>query len=227
MNGLNEIMGWAASRSRGHAAGALAFSAIHAIGEVGLLSLHPRNVDPLVQDTVDHLAAGGHRPDERRAARVVAAVVRWMEGSRRFPWGDDPVWYLKDWRTSSALRALAAELPGTGLMAGEVYGVLESGTCWLAYQAVKSDPTLWSVLSSDAADAISLDAASHLAAAGSGSGWDPQLRLEALNLLASLNPKILPLADAIRPEVIPVASLDAERGSVGHPIPAAAASPGV
>lgn len=129
MKGLNEIMEWAASRSRGHAAGALAFSAIHAIGEVGLLSLHPRHADTLVQDTVDHLAAGGHRLDEWRAARVVAAVVRWMEGSRRFPWGDDPARYLKDWRASSALRGLAAELPGTGLMAEEVYGgVLESGS---------------------------------------------------------------------------------------------------
>ncbi|MBP2309680.1 hypothetical protein GBZ48_18195 [Azospirillum melinis] len=200
MNGLNEIMDWVASRSRGHATGALAFSAIEAIGEVGLLSLHPRHADPLVQDTVYHLAASGHLPDERRASRVVAAVVRWMEGSRRFPWGDDPARYLDDWRASSALRALAAELPGTGLMAEEVYGVLESGTCWLAYQAVKSDTTLWSTLSPDAVDAISFDAAWYLASAGSGSGMSPRQRLNALMLLSSLNPKILPLADSVRQE---------------------------
>jgi len=225
MNGMNEIMGWVASRSRGHATGALAFSAIEAIGEVGLLSLHPRHVDPLVQDTVDHLAAGGHRPDERRAARIVAAVVRWMEGSRRFPWGDDPARYLKDWRASSALRALAAELPGTGLMAEEVYGgVLEGGTCWLAYQAMKSDPTLWSVLSPDAAEAISFDAACHLASAGSGSGMSPKQCLNALMLLSSLNPKILPLADSVRQETKLAAPQCPAAEPVGHSTPAAAVS---
>ncbi|WP_372399816.1 hypothetical protein ABMY26_33695 [Azospirillum sp. HJ39] len=223
MNGLNEIMEWVASRSRGHATGALAFSAIEAIGEVGLLSLHPRHADPLVQDTVYHLAASGHLPDERRASRVVAAVVRWMEGSRRFPWGDDPTRYLDDWKASSALRALAAELPGTGLMAEEVYGVLESGTCWLAYQAVRSDTTLWSVLSQDATDAISFDAARHLASAGSG--MSPKQRMNALMLLSSLNPKILPLADSVRQETTLAVPRRPAEESAGHSTPAAAVSP--
>lgn len=226
MNGLNEIMGWAASRSRGHATGALAFSAINAIGEVGLLSLHPRHADPLVQDTVDHLAVGGHRPDERKAAKVVAAVVRWMEGSRRFPWGDDPARYLKDWRASSALRALAAELPGTGLMAEEVYGgVLDGGTCWLACQAVRSDTTFWSTLSQDTTDAISFDAACHLASAGSGRGMSPKQRLNALMLLSSLNPKILPLADSVRQETMLAAPQRPAVEPAGHSTPEAAVSP--
>lgn len=225
MNGLNEIAGWAANRSGGHAVGALAFNAIHVIGEGGLLSLYLRHAEPLVQDAVVHLAAGGHRHDERRIARVVAAAVRWMEASRRFPWGADQAAYLKDWKTSSALRALAAELPGTGLMAEEVYGVLESGICWLAFQAVKSDPALWSVLLPDAADAISFDAACYLASAGFGRGLDSKPRMDALMVLASINPKIHPLADAVRQETDPAALRRDGGSSVIHSTPEAAVSP--
>ena len=101
-------------------------------------------------------------------------------------------------------------------MTEEVYGgVLESGTCWLACQAVSWDTTFWSVLSPDAVDAISFDAACYLASAGSGSGMSPRQRLNALMLLSSLNPKILPLAAPQCPAAEPA----------GHSTPEAAVSP--
>ena len=121
--GLNEVAGWAANRSRGLESGELACSAVSAIGDRGLLSLHPRHAKPLLRRAIDHLLAGRDAWNQPLATRIVPAAVRWMEVSGHFPWGDDPARYLKDWRASSALRALAAELPSTGLMAEEVYGV--------------------------------------------------------------------------------------------------------
>lgn len=228
MIGLNELAGWAATWATGVASGELACSAVSAIGDRGLLSLHPRHAEPLVRQAIDHLLAGRDARNQPLATRIVPAAVRWMEASRYFPWGDDPTRYLDDWRDSSALRALAAELPGTGLMAEEVYGVLESGTCWLAYQAVRSDTTLWSTLSQDATDAISFDAACHLASAGSGSGMSTTQRLNALMLLSSLNPKILPLADSVRQETQETTLVAPQRSAeepAGHSIPAVAVSP--
>lgn len=109
-------------------------------------------------------------------------------------------------------------------MPEEMYGVLESGTCWLAYQAVKSNTTLCSVLSLNGVDAISFDAACYLAFAGSGSGMSPKQRLNALMLLSSLNPKILPLADSVRQETTLVAPPRPAEEPAGHSTPAAAVS---